>query len=433
MQAQRRRKRRKHAVEVYKGFTIRNYGSFFQTDSNRRTVGESKRDRRSFQTMKEAKTYIDSKSVERENYGRQAFTLSAADREAAVKALGDLGGRASLEAAIEFWKQHHPEAGAVSVSTLAADWIAELEQSGRRPKTIREAKHRTKAFVEAVGEATPCATVTGETVREFIAGRPGTASTKRGWRRLLLTWFGFAVKRRIIRHNPVAEVEAVKLDEKMPEFMDHKMVSRFMAAAGRLHPEAVAAFAVLFWAGLRPSEVEGQYGLKTAESKPVKRARRGRFAGAGARMGGLKWEDIDLAERIIRVRPETSKTRRTRLVDISDNLLLWLAKYRRTKGPVSPPPPTFRRMRKKIMEDEAVGLKRWTPDTTRHTYASYHFAMHQAVEKLQAQMGHTGKSDVLFRHYRGLAKKTEAEKFWAIEPATVAGTKTVDFTKAAGA
>ena len=68
---------------------------------------------------------------------------------------------------------------------------------------------------------------------------------------------------------------------------------------------------------------------------------------------------------------------------------------------------------------QEIGLAKWTPDVTRHSYATFHFAMNQDVAKLQAQMGHTGKSDVLYRHYRGLATRTEADRYWAVAPADV--------------
>ena len=62
-------------------------------------------------------------------------------------------------------------------------------------------------------------------------------------------------------------------------------------------------------------------------------------------------------------------------------------------------------------------MKRWIPDWPRHTYATMYFAQHQNRDKLAAQMGHTGASGVLEKHYKGLATKEQAERFWAIVPA----------------
>lgn len=69
---------------------------------------------------------------------------------------------------------------------------------------------------------------------------------------------------------------------------------------------------------------------------------------------------------------------------------------------------------------EAVKLKAWTPDICRHSFASFFYAKHQDVGRLQAQMGHTGDAAVLFNHYRGLATKAEADRYWAVAPADAA-------------
>ena len=65
-------------------------------------------------------------------------------------------------------------------------------------------------------------------------------------------------------------------------------------------------------------------------------------------------------------------------------------------------------------------MKRWVPDWPRHTYATMHFAEHQNRDLLAAQMGHTGASGVLEKHYKGLATKEQAARFWAIVPADAA-------------
>lgn len=462
MQQARRKRRRKYGVEKYKGWVIRRYPKFWQADNNRR----DRRDRRGFATLEQAKAYIDLKAAEVEDFGKQAYALTPAQRLEAVRAYSDLKGRASLGEVVDFWTQHHPDGNAVSLAVLAVDWLRELEANRSRPPTIKEAKHRTEAFMEEVGRDTPCASVTADMVRDFIGGLEVRPITRNGWRRVLYTLFEFGVRRKIIRHNPVKEIARVRLDETLPEFMPQRTVARIMQEAEQRHRAAVPALAVLFFGGLRPSEVGGQYGMETPEVTKAKEAVAGwrkrlkdipaggkgeksaRAALASSRAslrvvlaaqrkargkdpaltGGLQWEDVNLQDRIIRVRPETSKSRRARLVDISDNLLQWLLKYRRPAGRLAPVPPTFKRMRKAIMR--GVGLKVWRPDVSRHTFATFHFSQHQDIAKLQAQLGHTGKSDVLFKHYRGLAPQAEAERFWSIAPGGSGRGKRIQLAKA---
>ena len=247
--------------------------------------------------------------------------------------------------------------------------------------------------------------------------------------------------------------KGVEAATKIPEFMPVKTVKNFMAKAEELYPESVPALAIMFFAGLRPFEVSAQYGLEPAELteardsvaalnkrlkdvKPGSRAEKeARIAADAARqkltalmesnkkargrapatLGGLDWSNVNLAKKFIRVRPETSKTGVGRLVDISDNLLLWLTKYYKATGPVAPAPVTLIRHRRNIMKN--VGLKKWLPDVARHSYATFHFAMYENQDKLQSQMGHAGKAYILTKHYKGLATKQEGEEFWSIKPA----------------
>ena len=55
------------------------------------------------------------------------------------------------------------------------------------------------------------------------------------------------------------------------------------------------------------------------------------------------------------------------------------------------------------------------PDIMRHSYASYHLAFHQSADKTALEMGHRD-TQMLFRHYRELVTKEEAQAYWKIEP-----------------
>jgi integrase len=61
-----------------------------------------------------------------------------------------------------------------------------------------------------------------------------------------------------------------------------------------------------------------------------------------------------------------------------------------------------------------TGLE-WKPDIMRHSYASYHLAFHQSADKTALEMGHRD-TPMLFRHYRELVTKEEAQAYWKIEP-----------------
>ena len=459
MRTDRPKKRRKYKTVSIAGFSIRLLPQGkWQTDNN--LEGKERR-RKCFDNIEEAKAHALETSKTAQANGRQIYLLKETDRTAAAKAIKELGSQATISAAVEFWKRHHPDAGAATLGEMSDAWLEQMEKDKLRPASIRDARHKIRKFTEKAGKGKPVAAVTDGDVKTYIESRDFAPLTKKGWKRVLGTFFEFCRKRKVIKNNPAreAELENEATDEKEVVFMPQQTVQKFLHKVEELHPAAVGAFAILFMAGLRPTEMLGQYGLEdpriteaktkahnakklladakehgsasavkqareaaeaaTLEVREARAAAKRKARGEPALLGGLQWEDVklhaDAGEKpTIHVKPETSKRRRSRFVDISDNLLAWLLEYRKLSGRVAPSPRLFRRMRKEILK--AAGMKNWTPDITRHTFATYHYAMHKNIDDLQAQMGHTGDADVLCNHYKNHATKAEAAKFWAIVP-----------------
>lgn len=136
----------------------------------------------------------------------------------------------------------------------------------------------------------------------------------------------------------------------------------------------------------------------------------------------LIWSDVHLDDdkpQIV-VRPETSKTRRRRFVDISDNCIAWLkASGASRSGRVMPySPATLKRHRDKLLaadKEKQWGELEWINDGLRHTYCSAYLTKHESVDRLLMQTGHSDPK-VLWRHYYRVMTKADAEKYWGIEP-----------------
>ena len=452
-------------ADKFKGWTIRrlknqNSGAvFWQTDNNR---PPPHRERMSWPTEEKAKLHVEEKNTEERNHGLAAYDIPHAERVEIASVMEQLPAGVTLRDLLSFYRQHNPDTGAATLGDAFSKWIAAQEKDELKPTTIRQNRQRAGVFVRELGEETACAAVTPDRANRFIEARKCGKATRESWKKTLRAFFGFCVESKMCQINPIPAEKRRRggggdLAKAIPGFMPPKTVERLMAKVEELHPESVAALAIMFFAGLRPYEVVAQYGIESSETSEarnavaranqlladaVKRGGRGeaeardalaeareklaarqaieakRHSQSGVVLGGLDWSNVNLAERFIRVLPKTSKTGAGRLVDISDNLLLWLAKYRKASGPVAPSPVTFIRTRRKIMRAE--GIKKWLPDVARHTYATMHFAAFENQDKLQAQMGHAGKAYVLTNHYRGLATKAEAEKYWAIEPKSTA-------------
>jgi integrase len=160
-----------------------------------------------------------------------------------------------------------------------------------------------------------------------------------------------------------------------------------MAGAGKYR----SALAVMLFAGVRPDEVASQH-------KPA-----------------LLWRHVNAAERMIRIPAEIAKTGRPRIMEgLPDAVWAWL-KPAGEDQPVCPA-----RSLQAVRLAQSLGgygkKRRWPHDALRHTFATYHVAAFANPGQTAMLMGHEGNPTMLHRHYRGLATKAEAERFWALRP-----------------
>ena len=156
--------------------------------------------------------------------------------------------------------------------------------------------------------------------------------------------------------------------------------------------------------------------LQALESKPVLRVMVAVCIYAGLRREEMTWltpEDVDLKERLLRVRAKTitgehwqPKTRRNRVVPISDALLAILQAYQPQTGAVwyFPSPAGQRWNPDNFSTDlrvlnKALGLV-WGCLDFRHTFGSHLAMKGESLYKISSLMGNS--PDICRRHYAAL-------------------------------
>ena len=137
----------------------------------------------------------------------------------------------------------------------------------------------------------------------------------------------------------------------------------------------------------------------------------------------LQWTDVRLdgePPQIV-VRPEVSKTKRRRFVDLSPNAVAWIEAYRQSGHPLTGEIVPFSQSTLRRKRDELCAKTRinWVQQGMRHTYCSNWLALYGDINKLVLQSGHDSV-DTMWRHYHRGTTKAEAEKFWSIRPPTPA-------------
>jgi integrase len=126
----------------------------------------------------------------------------------------------------------------------------------------------------------------------------------------------------------------------------------------------------------------------------------------------LDWGDVWRVPGHVEISSAKAKTRSRRLVEINATLTAWLEPYRQHQGAVTSLTldaytSQLIQLRKRLeIPSRKNGL--------RHGFLTAHYALHQNENQTAAQAGTS--PGMLFRHYRGLMARKEAEKWFAVQP-----------------
>jgi integrase len=115
-----------------------------------------------------------------------------------------------------------------------------------------------------------------------------------------------------------------------------------------------------------------------------------------------------------------AKKRRIRHVEIPANALQWLSLVPDRTGPVSRNAHfnDHQKRFKKLLKQ--AGFKKWEPNAMRHSFGTYHYALHRDPLETARLLGHKASDEVLFAHYRALATQDTGTAFFLIEPPAAA-------------
>jgi integrase len=351
-----------------------------------------KRLRKSFDTEKQAEEWVAEKRGTIEEHGQTVGTASERLIRDALEASRRLAGAATLTQAADLWlATYRPHGGDMTVADAMDKFREQKIKAGLRYRSIKNLRQALGKFVDKYGSRN-VAEITTTDIIEWADGlklAPYGFRWTMGHARSFFDYCKDALK--VCGRNPLTEgtkwhpsLVLPKIAEKEPEVLAVETVEKIIRAAESYNGgRAVPAVALTFFAGIRSAELLC-----------------------------LKWEDISLDRRTIKIGAAIAKTRSMRMIDISDNLLAWLLKYR-GEGPIVPSAITWRRWREKVEETAGVD---WPQNAARHSFASYYLAHHDDAARTALQLGHVGGIEVLLRHYRGLVSRDEAAAFWKITP-----------------
>ena len=342
--------------------------------------------------------------------GEKAKQLDSDSLIDATRALGILKGITSLETAARYWlENNNPDGGKITVDDAIKEYLAEATADDLRPASIQDLETRLSRLSDAFGSkhiheikkrAIQNWSRSKHTAKQN--GEPISKLTRKHYLTVAGGLFNWAVDQEYLTESPLWKKSRSRSksrrgqDETIPEIITVAEVQKVMLAAQEHDPSMVPALAIGFFAGVRTNELRQ-----------------------------LDWKNVNLADKRITIPPEIAKKRSVRHIDIADNLAAWLATHRQDSGLIAPDGKKWRYRFDKVRNKAEI--ERWPHNAMRHCFATFYLLKSDDANKTALQLGHRD-TDLLFRHYRALATKEDAVKFWSITPK--AKGNVVQFTKA---
>jgi integrase len=291
---------------------------------------------------------------------------------------------ATLGQAIDFFEAHHKAVEPLLFSKAIEEFYGVKVRSNKDEEYVRKLKSTLVSLKSSCGDKM-LSEITRREIEKWLFRDGWKPDTIRSHRINVRTFFKYALGKKWIALNPAEHLEGVERSNKPPCILTVDECAKLLRGC----PPYFLPYVVLnLLCGIRPRECS----KLLPENIQIERG----YVEVSAFRG-----DMPIA-----------KSRKRRLVDLSDNAKAWLRICDLTFLAVRGKKWFARQL---PIVREAAGLTRWPKNCLRHSFASYHLAMHGDAGKTSTVMGHKD-TDQLFQHYREVVTRDEAERFWAIKP-----------------
>ena len=274
-------------------------------------------------------------------------------------------------------RAYAPPSASVAVRVAVSRFIAAKEASGRRGAYLAQLK--VILGLMSAGRADQLvSSITPDALRSVLDRDKYRPATLQGMRRKIATFFAWCLRHKLVATDPMEQVDGVTVPYSVPRVFTVDESERLLRAAEAGDRGLIPWLALGLFCGIRPEEIRR-----------------------------LTWEAVKVDRGFVEVSGEASKVRSRRLVRLSENAVEWL----RLGGEL----PAKNHRKRGYALRAAAGLTDWPADVLRHTAASMMLARDEDAPKVALQLGNS--PEILFRHYRELVTREDAERFWEIRPA----------------
>lgn len=339
-----------------------------------------KRLRRFFDTEKDGQAFASRHRRERSSLGDAWAMVPDRERSDMMAALDRAKlGDYSLMSACEFFERNRSKSSTIrkQISDALGEYVVAKRAQNLKAFSLGLSEASLQKFSEAhIGRTVE--SVSQADLEAYLAKRGGSPKSRKNWIGELSAFFDWCNGRGYCMENPCQRIPRPIITRDTPEILTPKQASDLLKATREHDPTLLPIVALCLFAGLRTGE---------------------------ARL--MTWDSVNLKSGHVTVSEAIAKTRRRRIVPISKNLKAWL----RLGGDLKPGRVDDRVTAVRKM----AGIQHWPRNVMRHSFCSYHLAMHGSAAKTALAAGHS--ETMLFTHYRELVTPESASAFFAIRPA----------------
>lgn len=369
-----------------------------------------------FESREEAEAERVRRSALLRESGQSAFVFSEADRVAFAEARDRLSRVGSnVNEAVEFFLKHaRPPKDPVGFDEMVRLCLQAKEDEGCDPRYVAQVRSVARGFSRAGHGLRMCHEIVKQQIEAWLRSNRWAPKTWNNYLTDLRTIFEWGRVEGYLSLNPCEGVPRKKtVSDEGVEFLSVKQCKALLERAAKVTR------------GVEKRDSAGQWIAWPLEDECfrdcVPMLVIGLFCGLRPEkeLGRMTWADVKEGSKVVIVSAGRAKSRKRRTVDLAPNALEWLKWCRRHRvcsmGEGDRVCPRNLKRRWKRLREACAMFEGWPHDGVRHTFATYHYAMHQNEAKLQVLMGHRN-AQMLHEHYRGLATPIEAREFWKLMP-----------------
>lgn len=355
---------------------------------------------RSFKTLGEANFFASELQQERRRNGIQPTPSLLSPEEATVWfELRRLIGGTPLSEVVEAVRERQAKAAGRQIEALVEDFQRMRKDEGVRGWLHTNQTLYLKRFSQFVHPLKPANSIESEDVRRWVndlKGKGFSLKTIKHHLSVISMFFKRSLAEGWVRRNPCL---AVQLPKDQPAGEVSVLSAKDTAKLFEVNKDSrVAVYMAL----------EAFAGLRFSSAFRLSRS------------------DINLEEKTILLPAAKHKTgRRYLLENLPENIWDWIRHADKLQDPNWKKRPWHMGRvvydREKNEAFKRAGIER-SPNILRHSFCSYHVAMHQDAAKTALLMQHSNQA-MIYRHYRGVASQVDAAVYFGIRPGKLKNAK----------